>query len=145
MNNKLSVELIPSSAWQNNLRSLLKPSMWESIRKKVFTKNDFKCAICSRPSKSLHAHEVWSFDNINKIQKLENIIALCYLCHGVKHFGYTSLKNNNPEKFIKHFMKINKCDRITFQNHLKEETEKFENRSHFDWQLDLSKLKSFGN
>lgn len=138
----LTIELVPSSAWQNNLRGLLKPSMWDEIRKKVYKKHNDRCLICKSKSR-LHAHEVWEYDDKNHIQELKDIIPLCYLCHGVKHIGFSSLKGENTEKFIKHFMKINKCDRITFQKHLKKETEKFSERSKYEWQLNLTNLNKY--
>ena len=93
----------------------------------------------------MHAHEVWGYDDTNHIQKLKDIIPLCYLCHSVKHIGFATLKGDaiTHEKTIKHFMEVNNCDRITFQRHVKEEADKFNERSKFEWQLDLEKLKDF--
>jgi 5-methylcytosine-specific restriction endonuclease McrA len=141
---RLSVELVPSSAWQNNLRSILKPGMWEELRKKVYQKGNFKCAVCNSIS-ILHAHEVWHFDDENKIQILSDVIPLCYMCHMVKHIGYGSLTGGKQlnEKLIKHFMKVNKCERLDFQKHFKKVTGKFNERSNYEWQLDLQKLKDF--
>lgn len=140
---KLTIELVPSSSWQNNLRGILKPKMWKEIRKKVNKKDNERCSVCNSKGR-LHAHEVWEYNDQSKIQTLKNIISLCYYCHGVKHFGYTTLKNSeNKEKFVKHFMKVNKCDRLTFQKHLIDETGKFNERSEYEWQLDLTKLKDF--
>jgi hypothetical protein len=149
-NLKLTIEMVPESSWNNNLRSLLTPVMWKNIRNLVLNKNGNKCLICNRTSariaygseSKLHAHEVWDYDDQNKIQTLKDIIPLCYYCHGVKHFGYSSLKSNK-EIFIKHFMKVNNCTRRVFQKHLLDENEKFEERSKYEWQLDLSKLKDF--
>ena len=143
---KLKIELIPSSSWQSNLRGILKPSMWNAIRNNVYLKNNSKCVICSRIGR-LHAHEVWEFDDVNHIQKLEDIIPVCYLCHMVKHIGFSSLNQKatgiETEKLIKHFMNVNKCDRKTYQSHLRQAMEKFYERSRFEWQLDLTKLKDF--
>ena len=141
---KLTIEFIPSSSWQNNLRGLLKPKMWEDIRKKVYKKNNFKCAICNQKRK-LQAHEIWEFNQKKCIQKLVNIVPLCFLCHMVKHIGFAQVTGgrNLNERLIKHFMDINKCDRLTFQKHIKAEIKKFEDRSKYEWQLDLEKLKDF--
>jgi hypothetical protein len=141
---KLKIELIPSSSWGSNLRRVLKPKMWEDIRKKVYQKNNFKCSICGEKRK-LQAHEIWDFNDKSKIQKLINIIPLCFMCHMVKHIGFASLTAGKVtnERLIKHFMDVNKCDRITYQKHLKKVVADFEDRSHFEWQLDLTKLKDF--
>ena len=35
---KLSVELVPSTAWGENLRSILTKEMWDELRKKSYRK-----------------------------------------------------------------------------------------------------------
>lgn len=142
---KLKIELIPASSWNQNLRSLLKKDMWENLRKKVYNKYNYRCAICGSDGQ-LHAHEVWKYDDENHIQRLKNIVALCQMCHLVKHIGFASLQSNNQntnyEKVVKHFMKVNSCDRITFQKHYDQAIKKFEERSRYEWLLDLHKLKN---
>jgi len=141
---KLEIELIPSSSWQNNLRGVLKPKMWDEIRKKVYKKNNFKCSICGQKRK-LQAHEIWKFNKRSHTQKLVDIVPLCFLCHMVKHIGYASLVSKRPmnQRLIKHFMDINGCDRKTFQKHLKAAIKNFDNLSRYEWKLDLEKLKDF--
>ena len=133
---KLTIELVPATAWNNNLRKILKPSVWNKIRNEVYKKYDYKCAICQSPYK-LHCHEVWDYDDLINIQKLVGLQALCRNCHLIKHIGLAGIKSKNFENVIKHFMKVNSCDRVTFQKHYKDELELFEKRSHFDWELDL--------
>jgi hypothetical protein len=139
---KLSIELVPSSAWNQNLRLALPKGAWEKIRKEVFEKSDNKCVICGKIGK-LNCHEVWEYDNKNHVQKLAGFLALCSLCHAVKHLGFAGLavsKHQGPafEKLVKHFMKVNNCSRQDFLNHQKEAYQKFEQRSHFEWSLDLN-------
>lgn len=140
---KLTIELVPASSWQNNLRSLLKPQMWEKLREEVYKKYNYKCTICGNGGR-LHAHEVWDYDNENHIQKLVEIIALCFKCHAVKHIGLAGIQASeeklNFENLIKHFMKVNNCDRETFEIHQKEAFKKFDERSRYEWQLDLNNL-----
>src|SRR3989344_8527269 len=73
---KLTIDLVPASSWNQNLRSLLKPKMWENLRKETYKKYKFRCAFCKSQGR-LHAHEVWDYDDKNYVQKLVNIIALC--------------------------------------------------------------------
>jgi hypothetical protein len=54
---KLTIELIPESAWGENLRKYLRKEIWEKIRKEVFRKANYKCSICGKRGK-LHCHEV---------------------------------------------------------------------------------------
>jgi len=141
---KLTIELVPSSSWGQNLRNLLKPKMWEVLRKKTYQRSNFRCAICGASGK-LEAHEVWKFDDKNHIQKLVDLIALCKKCHAVKHIGFAGIKGSfgkvSYEEIVAHFTRVNACDRKTFQDSLKKAFEKFEKRSQFEWNLDLSFLK----
>jgi len=141
---KLTIEFIPSSSWHNNLRNLLKPKMWDDIRKKVYQKRNFKCDICGEKRK-LQAHEIWEFNQKNLTQKLIDITPLCFMCHMVKHMGFAGIMDRRQmnERLIRHFMDVNKVDRLVFQKHLKEEIKKFEDRSKYEWQLDLENLKRF--
>lgn len=140
----LEIELIPASSWSNNLRSILKPKMWDEIRKKVYKKNNFKCAICKEKRK-LQAHEVWKFLKRSKKQKLIDVIPLCYLCHMVKHIGYAQVSGGRilNERLIKHFMDVNQVERKEFQKHLKAAIKRFVDRSQYDWELDVNKLRDF--
>lgn len=144
MNNlKLTIEMVPYSSWGNNLRSVLTPTMWAELRKKVITHAGSKCEVCDR-TKNLHCHEVWSYDDKSHIQKLERLQALCSLCHSVKHIGYTGTQGEKSYNIaVKHFMKINEVDKTVFLQHIREEQEKFIGRSQYEWDLDLDYLKNF--
>ncbi|OGM09469.1 HNH endonuclease [Candidatus Woesebacteria bacterium RBG_13_34_9] len=141
---KLTIELVPASTWDNNLRNLLKSQMWEYIRKSVYKKCNYKCVICKNKT-GLHAHEIWKYDDKNHIQKLVNIFALCSKCHSIKHLGFAGLQISkgkvNYENLVKHFMQVNNCSREIFEKHQKKALKKFEERSHFDWQIDLSEYQ----
>jgi len=137
---KLTIKLVPASSWNQNLRSLLKPKMWESLRKEIYKKYNYKCSICNSDGR-LHAHEVWEYDDKNYIQKLVDIITLCSKCHAVKHIGLAGIQasegKTNFENLVKHFMEVNNCDRETFEKHQREAFKKFEERSKYDWLIDL--------
>jgi hypothetical protein len=139
----LTIELVPASAWNQNLRSILPKSAWEKIRKEVFAKSGYKCVICGS-SRKLECHEVWEYNDREHLQKLAGFLALCELCHGVKHIGFTGLKSDKNkipiERYIKHFMKVNVCDRSIFNAHYKKVLRIWEKRSRFEWTLDLGKI-----
>lgn len=145
---KLTIELIPESAWGENLRKYLPKKVWDRIRKEVFKKSGYKCAICGS-SEKLQCHEVWEFDDENHILKLKDFMALCEKCHLVKHFGMAGVLASegkiNLEELIRHFMRVNNCDRKTFEEHKREAFKKFHERSRYEWLLDISVLKSYNN
>ena len=144
-NLKLIIELIPHSSWNNNLRSILKPKMWNDVRKKVYIKCNYRCIVCGGGGK-LHAHEVWKYDDENHIQSLFDIVALCSKCHAVKHFGHAGIQASqgklNYENLVRHFMKINNCNRETFEKHRDESFKQFEERSRYEWTLELTRYKN---
>lgn len=140
---RLNFELVPDCLWQSNLRHLLRPSAWDIIRKKAYAEAGGRCAICGAAVKRLEAHEQWSYDEANAVQKLERIIAVCHSCHGVIHIGYTQLKGDE-DKAIKHFMKVNGCTYADYRRALGKANEDHARRNQIaEWKLDLTYLEEF--
>lgn len=141
---KLIIELVPSTSWYNNLRKVVPQEEWDKIRKKSYKDAGYKCTICGAEGK-LNCHEVWNYDDETHVQKLEGFIALCDLCHHIKHIGLAGIlaikRQLYMEKIIKHFMKVNSCDRKTFENHRKSAFKEWEERSTHNWQVDLGQYK----
>ncbi len=140
---KLNFELVPDSCWRSNLRSLLKPSAWDILRKRAYAKSGGRCMICSAPVKRLEAHEQWEYLEDKKVQRLKSIIAVCHACHSVIHIGYTQL-NGNEEAAAKHFMKVNGCTYAEYRRALGQANADHRRRNLVDeWQLDLTYLEEF--
>ena len=139
---KLEIEMIPSTTWKINLREILTQTSWDIIRKESYEKAKHKCEICG--GKGLYGkghpvecHEIWSFDDDRKIQKLEGVISLCVLCHRVKHFGLSSLRGYK-EQCISHLMKVNKIHKFEVIDHINRQIELNNERSMYDWNVDFS-------
>jgi hypothetical protein len=126
-NLKLTIDLLPKGAWGNNLSKTLPRNDWDAIRRTVYKVANNKCSICGRDGE-LHAHEIWKFDIPTKTQTLENIVALCPACHGVKHFRHSQMIGYG-EQSKQHFLNVNKCDIVDFLIH-KEECEKLFNEQN---------------
>ncbi len=141
---KLTIELVPSTSWYNNLRSMMKREQWDVLRHKVYKDYGNKCAICGT-DEQLSCHEIWSYDDEKHIQKLTGLIALCELCHRVKHIGLTELEGHRGklafEKVIEHFMKVNNCSQKEFEQHHNEALKLFEKRSQHQWTIDIGGYK----
>ena len=137
----LDFELIPTGAWNFNLRTQLPKKAWDLLRQIAYQKADYKCSICKCNAKRLEAHEVWDFNKYTKVQKLVDIKALCHNCHSVVHINRTILIGQE-DRAIKHFKKVNKVDYSAFITALKTANEKNQELSTIDeWSLDLSYLK----
>ena len=139
---KLNFELVPDSCWYSNLRSLLKPSAWDIIRKKVYAKSGGFCEICGAKPKRLEAHEQWEYDEKNKIQRLKRIVALCPMCHATVHIGLSTLRGKE-ELCAAHFMNVNECTYAEYRKALGKANEDHQRRNKIDeWQLDLKWLET---
>lgn len=142
---KLSIELVPSTAWESNLRKILPKSVWEELRNEIIRKANKKCEIC-RAVGQMDCHEVWEYDDQNHIQELKDLQAICTMCHMVKHFGFATLRSHIPQdKLIKHFMKVNKCTRKEFASHLQDATDKFNDRSQYEWEINIGVKDSYNH
>lgn len=143
---KLRVELIPRTTFYNNLRAILSKGDWDYLRKQIYRKYNYKCAICSGVGKNhpVECHELWSFNEQEHIQRLDGLIALCPDCHSVVHYGLAEIRGYS-DKVFKHFKKINKWDDKKTQKHIQEAFELWEKRSSEKWKVDLTTfLKKVG-
>lgn len=140
---KLEFELVPDSVWGSNLRSILSKAQWDVVRKEAYARANGRCMICGRPAKRLEAHEKWSYDEKNAVQKLEDVVALCHACHETVHIGRTQLMGREAEAAA-HFCKVNGCNYAAYRKALGKATEDHLRRNRIaEWKLDLSYLKKF--
>ena len=142
---KLTIELVPKSSWGNNLRHFLPRHEWDSLRKSIYESYDNKCGICDS-AVGLHCHEEWEYDDVNKIQTLVRLVALCELCHHVKHLGHALIlaqrSNFDFEKVILHFTKVNGCTRDHFWKVEDEAFDIWAERSVCDWTVCFGEYSS---
>jgi hypothetical protein len=142
---KLEVELIPKTCWWSSVRTMVKPSEWNKIRFISYEKANNICEICSDNGLNqgykhpVECHEIWHYDDKNKIQKLIGLITLCPLCHLVKHIGRANAMGKQPEVF-KQLEKINKWNHKQVVEHVANSFELYKERSKYQWTLDLSIL-----
>ena len=140
---KLTIELIPSTQFNNNVRSLVSRQEWHRIRKNVYRTYGNKCAVCGAPGR-LNAHEIWNFDEATSVQSLAGMICLCDLCHHVKHIGFAKILASqgklNFDSVVEHFMSVNCCGVQEFLEHEREAFRLYGERSTRQWKLDISNL-----
>lgn len=144
-NLKLTVELVPSTCWWSNVRSNLKSSQWDKIRRIIYKRSDYKCDVCGGKGITypVECHEVWEYNDEEKIQRLKGFMALCPPCHMVKHIGLAGLKGN-AEIVHERFKKINGLSDEDAMILIGYSWMKWEERSEHEWKLDVSILKDFG-
>jgi 5-methylcytosine-specific restriction endonuclease McrA len=139
---KLTIELVPSTSWFSNLRSLLSPEEWDKIRKGCYKHAGYKCEICNGvgPTHPVECHETWEYDEKGSIQKLIGLIALCPSCHEVKHIGLAGIKGRHGEA-IAHFCKVNECSESEAEKYVKEAFATWSERSEQEWDLNIELLE----
>lgn len=118
---RLAMSFVPFDCRNMNLHRILgrNSKIWRKLRNDVYGDTNGKCEICSTSSPRLECHEVWQYDDFRNIQKLERLIAICFLCHRAIHFNnsYLWMENNAYENVVSHYMEVNQIDRKTMIEH----------------------------
>lgn len=138
---KLTIELVPSTCWYVNLRSEISSDSWDRVRSATYSKADYKCEICGGVGEDypVECHEIWSYDDENKIQKLDGLMALCPKCHMVKHIGLARV-NKKYAAAIAHLMYVNNWSKFDAMHYIDKCFRTWSERSKHSWKLDLSWL-----
>lgn len=142
---KLTIELVPATCFYSNVRSELPKKEWDRLRKESYAKANNKCEICEGSGleqgyrHALECHEIWEYDDVNKIQKLGGLISLCPRCHQVKHIGRTTVVGLQGVAF-KHLENVNGWNHKEVVNYVAQAFLEHRWRSYFDWKLDVGVL-----
>jgi hypothetical protein len=142
---KLTIELIPSSCWFTNVRTLLPSPAWDLLKKSVYKKAHYRCQICKKKGADhpVECHEIWEYDDEKKIQYLKGLIALCPACHAVKHLGFSYLTAaEEGSKAVHHLAAVNHWTLVQAQQYVQECFKQWEWRSQFEWEVNLDWLKA---
>ena len=142
---KLTIELVPSSAWFSNVRSMVRTSVWEVLKKQTSKLANYKCEVCFGRGRywATECHEVWQYNDKEHIQTLVRLIALCPMCHKVKHIGLAGIIGGFEEA-RSHLMKVNQWSLSTANDYINKSFDIFDERSKYEWTMDISYLKQFG-
>lgn len=142
--NRLTIELVPSSAWYTNVRSSVTPAEWNLIRLITYKKAHYHCEICGGQGtrQLVDCHEKWLYDDEKKIQQLISMIALCPSCHEVKHRGFANMRGRG-EIADAHLANINGWSPEITSAYVKLSFFQWRIRSGYHWQLELDHLNQF--
>lgn len=137
---KLDFEYVPEECWYSNLRSALSPADWDKVRKDAYARAKGRCMICGASGR-LEAHEKWVYDDEQRLQTLETVVALCHACHEVKHISRAYLVGRGADA-MEHFMRINGVTQMEFHEALQEANEAYLQRNKVEgWVTDCTWLK----
>ncbi|MDD5002074.1 MAG: HNH endonuclease [Thiomonas arsenitoxydans] len=140
----LYVDLVPQTAWYDNLRALLQTDEWDAVRRAVYRRAGHRCQICGGQGEKwpVEAHERWAFDDAAGVQSLRDIEALCPACHTVTHFGLAEIRGKKQEAFS-HLMRVNAWSADQARKHVDEAFATWQRRGQRRWSLDARKVFEF--
>jgi hypothetical protein len=142
---KLTIELVPEPCWYNNMRKVLPSTEWDKIRRQVYHDHHHSCGICGAHDIRLSCHEIWEYDDEYHIQRLKGFIALCDMCHHVKHIGYAGLLASegklDMQLVIHHFCQVNECTVEAFTKHEQAAFDLWNKRNQHEWVTDLGEYQ----
>lgn len=143
--NKLTIELIPKTSFFVNLRTMLKPSQWDFIRKIVYTEAGNVCEICGGKGRKhpVECHEKWEYDESTGIQKLVGLIALCPSCHAVKHAGFWINVKNQRHIVVNQLKKVNQITAEEANNLIEDAFKIWEYMSQRKWKVEIDFINNY--
>ena len=157
-------ESIPKPLWGKSLShreaKLCSYSLWKRIKRNVISYYKRRCSYCGfelgdtgRPRRGeLFCHEVWEYDDINRVQKLVDFRTACVNCNDVLHLGRLNIllqqglvTEDRHTEIIKHLYQVNgivlRIQEDIYQAELRGLVTLFNIRSSYtDWSQDFSKL-----
>jgi hypothetical protein len=137
---KLEPDMIPRTSFFVNLRSILRPGEWDTVRRAVYFKAGNRCEICGATGR-LECHERWEYNESTGVQKLVALECLCHSCHEVKHMGLARVRGREREAMA-HMVCVNNICLATAEQIVDEAFEVWKRRSLMKWKLDVSALES---
>lgn len=141
---KLSVDMIPSTTFNKNVRSMLPREAWDEYRTAAYRRAKYRCEICEGvgPEHPVECHEEWEFNWKTKTQRLKKLIALCPDCHMVKHMGF-AISQDKGTRAIEHLADVNDWTMMQAMRHIMDARDEWERRSKVRWEVDISVLKFY--
>jgi hypothetical protein len=140
-------ELVPSTVWYSSLYRLLPREVWNNLREGIISENWRKCQICGETEGTMNLHEIWHYDDVNHVQKLNGFILLCRMCHHVKHIGLAGILADEGKldfaEVIRHFCKVNNCSEAEFETHVNNAFMVWKKRSQYQWKQDFGEYERY--
>lgn len=89
----IEADMVPFDMHGKNVRSRLTEHQWKRVRDLHSQLAGHRCEVCKQSGKqqgfrhATECHEIWVHEG--RVQRLAGLIALCPLCHKVKHLGFS--------------------------------------------------------
>ena len=144
---KLYPDMLPSTTWEDNVRTRVTEARWNELRKACYATAGGRCEICGRPpgtaiTPHLEAHELWEFNDATRTQRLNRLIALCPLCHKAHHLGFANRTGVLPE-VLQHIRRVNQWTVQELDAALVKAEFLWAQRSAVSWQIDIAWAENY--
>ncbi|EKD98127.1 MAG: hypothetical protein ACD_23C00570G0002 [uncultured bacterium] len=141
---RLYIDMIPTTAWYSNLRSILTPEEWQAVKIQTATAAHHHCQACGNQGgrHPVECHELWNFNYDTYTQVLTRTVALCPDCHRATHFGLARVKGY-ADAAKAHLMKVNGWSQADVALHIINANDEFQERNCIDWILDARWVLDF--
>lgn len=137
-------DMLPSTTWESNLRTLYSEAEWDRLRRFCYQAAGNACVSCgSRGEPHVEAHESWGFNEATGVQSLRGLLCLCPTCHKAKHLGFANRIGRLPHVLAR-LMWLNDWDERSMAVELEKVQARQEKLSEREWKLDLSFLRTYG-
>lgn len=87
--------MLPKDVHEINPRTIKGEEWWNAERLAAYSKNNFCCWACGKHITEmadwLHGHEAYKYDYGQHTIELEEVVALCVMCHDAIHLGRVQL------------------------------------------------------
>ena len=145
MKNRLTIELVPETAWFSNVRSMISKPDWDRLRRETYRAYRYRCGVCGGIGERhpVECHEIWHYNDAERVQKLMGLIALCPSCHEVKHIGFANIRGRG-DIAVAHLAKVNGWTLPEAERYVSEQFAVWTQRSRFAWRVDLQWLEARG-
>lgn len=143
---RLTIELVPRSAWGRSLYGTMARSRWQTLRKRTLAQRGERCEVCGSERPPFVCDEIWRYDDESAIATLTGLRIICRMCSFVKHFGHAGVLAQqgsiDVEDVIAHFCRVNACDRSAFDRHRSEAGDLWLDRCRIIWRIDFGEFAS---
>lgn len=138
----LYVDLIPKTAFGQNIRTLVPRNVWQTLRQATIRRANNRCECCGGAPARLDVHERWLFDDTTGQQILKRLLALCPPCHAATHMGLARI-HKREERAKAHMARVNRWPQDLVDSHLALAFSRWEKRSKRSWVLNLDAIRDF--
>lgn len=137
-------DMLPSTVWQANLRTMFSEAEWDRLRRFCYQAAGNTCVACgSRGEPHVEAHEAWRFDQARGRQVLVGLLCLCPTCHKAKHLGFAR-RIGRLEASYERLKWLNDWSDAQLFEALEVVQKRQAELSERTWELDVSFLHRYG-